>query len=264
MKSSATRAAGDTCDSAAESPRFRTTFTRAAGTKWNDDGGFTDLAMSITEIPSFTAVASATGSVGSPTPQVPAGSQAGITVTVTNTGGTPLTGFQIASDSSVAAVSAPASSAVVAPGGTLQLQTTRTVPKGAHTFTLQVTATAVDANGANLGITTAPQTASLQLIGVEAGTGANASSTANGSANAGGSANGSADSSGAASAGSAANGSAGSGSNGAGAGANGTRDPLAQTGAPADGFALPAAGLLLLAGAAALIGRARLRSRSRG
>lgn len=264
VKSSATRAAGDTCDSAAESPRFRTTFTRAAGTKWNDDGGFTDLAMSITEIPSFTAVASATGSVGSPTPQVPAGSQAGITVTVTNTGGTPLTGFQIASDSSVAAVSAPASSAVVAPGGTLQLQTTRTVPKGAHTFTLQVTATAVDANGANLGITTAPQTASLQLIGVEAGTGANASSTANGSANAGGSANGSADSSGAASAGSAANGSAGSGSNGAGAGANGTRDPLAQTGAPADGFALPAAGLLLLAGAAALIGRARLRSRSRG
>lgn len=260
VKSSASTATGDTCDSPAESPRFRTTFTRTADTRWNDDGGFTDLAMSITGIPSFSAVASATGSVGTPNPQVPAGSQAGITVTVTNTGGTPLTGFRIASEASgsSAAASDPASTAVVAPGGTLQLQTTRTVAEGPQTFALRITATAVDANGAELGVETAPQTASIGFVGVGTGAeaNANASSSANGSSDSGGSnsdAKGSATSSASASANGAADGT-GSGAKGQGS--------LAQTGAPADGVALPAAGLLLLAGAVALIARRRLRSRA--
>lgn len=261
VKSSASTATGDTCDSPAESPRFRTTFTRTADTRWNDDGGFTDLAMSITGIPSFSAAARATGSTGTTNPQVPAGSQAGITVTVTNTGSTPLTGFRIASDASVssaAAASDPASNAVVAPGGTLQLQTTRTVAKGSQTFALRIIATAVDANGAELGVATAPQTASITFVGV--GSGAEAS------ANAGANANGSSDSGGSSSdAKGSATGSTSAGANGAadgtGAGAKG-QGSLAQTGTPADGLALPAAGILLLAGAAALIARARLRARA--
>lgn len=262
VKSSASTATGDTCDSPAESPRFRTTFTRTASTTWNDDGGFTDLAMSITGIPSFSAVASAPGSAGTPNPQVPTGSQAAVTVTVTNTGGTPLTGFRIESDGSgaVSAASDPASTAVVAPGGTLQLQTTRTVAKGPQTFALRITATAVDANGAELGVATAPQTASIAFVGVGTGTEANAS------ANAGANANGSSDSGGSSSdAKGSATGSTSSGANGAadgsGSGADG-QGSLARTGAPADGLALPAAAILLLAGAAALIARARLRARA--
>lgn len=160
VTSTASTAFGDSCDTPVESPRFRTTYHRTAATTWNDDGGFTNLEMSITRIPSFTASARLIGAAASGS--LPVGSEADIEVTVTNTGGTPLGGISI---NGAAAAGAPAS---LAPNASAVLTIRRTVAAGPQTFTVEVGATALDTNGAELRVAAAPQTLSAQITGTPA------------------------------------------------------------------------------------------------
>ncbi|QIK62628.1 hypothetical protein G7068_04945 [Leucobacter viscericola] len=152
VKSSASRASGDSCDAAVESPRFRTTFNRDDRTRWSDDGSFVDVAMSIAEIPSFTATASVSGSA-----QLTIGDTANIAVSVTNTGGTPLSNFNING--------VPTAATTVLPGASAILTITHTVTEGPQTVAATVTASAVDTNGADLNMTTEPQAVSVELSG---------------------------------------------------------------------------------------------------
>ncbi|QIM18964.1 cyanophycinase [Leucobacter coleopterorum] len=152
VKSSVSRASGDSCDAAAESPRFRTTFNRDDRTRWSDDGSFVDVAMSIAEIPSFTATASVSGST-----QLTVGDTASIAVSVTNTGGVPLSEFSING--------VPAAATTVLPGATAILTATHTVTEGRQTIAATVAANAVDTNGANLNMTVESQAVSAELSG---------------------------------------------------------------------------------------------------
>ncbi|QIM16172.1 hypothetical protein G7067_06650 [Leucobacter insecticola] len=152
VKSSTSRASGDSCDALAESPRFRTTFNRDERTRWSDDGSFVDIAMSIAEIPSFTAAASISG----PT-RLTEGDTASIAVSVTNTGGTSLTDFTING--------APTTATTVLPGSTAVFTFTHAVAEGPQTIRATVTASAVDTNGSDLNMTTDPQAVALELRG---------------------------------------------------------------------------------------------------
>lgn len=222
LRSGAARASGDTCDSPAESPRFRTTYNRDADTSWSDRDGFTNLAMTISEIPSFSVAAAATPAAPGASASFAEGSEAPITVTVTNTGGTALA--EVALTPARDAGAGRAAEGVVLPGESVTLKTTHRVVLGAQEFSAEVTARAVDANGAELRITTEPVTTTVELQGTKAP----GHETGNGS---------------------------GSKPDTADPGTQsgpGSSAPLAATGAPTPLAAWALAGMLLSAGAAAL------------
>lgn len=162
VKSSVSSAWGDSCDAAVESPRFRTTFTRDNRTLWSDDGSFIDVAMTISGIPSFTATAAVSGST-----ELTEGDTADVAITVTNTGGTPLSNFSIGEAGAPAfpSTGAPDAAVPVLPGATVTLTASHPVAKGEQTFSTTVTANAVDANGATLNMAAESRAVSLKLTG---------------------------------------------------------------------------------------------------
>ncbi|PRI12471.1 cyanophycinase [Leucobacter massiliensis] len=153
-------ASGDSCDTPAEAPSFRTTFTRSERTAWNAEGGFTDLEMAITGIPALSASARVLGA--GPDGALPAGSEAEIEVTVTNTGGTPLAAPSLAdADGTRAAAEADP----LQPGASTTLRAVTPVAEGAQTFSAEVRAEPLNADGVRLRIAPAAGGVPARIVG---------------------------------------------------------------------------------------------------